>query len=154
LIKPIEILVACSVKILHLRFILFSLKYFWPSSVPRSQPVNSLQLVDPNCEPKSSTSFLTIPYESVTDSLGAFLPENTPIAMMPPLTAPHIPHVLETPPQKPVAILGIKSDRIPSLSVTARITLSAQYMPDSNSSPLRWTVLSIIFTPAFRDVVQ
>jgi len=70
--------------------------------------------------------------------------------MMPPLTAPHMPDVLETPPQNPVAIFGTKSDCISSLSATARSTLSAQYMPDSKSSPLRWTVLSIIFPPAFR----
>ena len=144
-----EIRVASSVKTLHFCLILFSLKYFWPSSVPRSQPVNSLQLVEPNFEPNSFTSFLTIVYDSATVSVGAFLPANMPITMIPPLTAPHIPHVRETPPQKPVAILGIRSDWIPSLSATARSTLSAQYMPDSKSSPLRFAILSIIFLSSY-----
>ena len=47
----------------------------------------------------------------------------------PPLTAPHRLPVREMPPQKPVAILGMTSDRMPCCSANASSTLSAQLKP-------------------------
>src|SRR5512147_1398554 len=67
--------------------------------------------------------------------------------MIAPLTAPHIPPVRDMPLQKPVAILGIKSDWIPWLSAIACSTLSAQKRPDLNSSRLRCGACSLMFQP-------
>ena len=68
------------------------------------------------------------------------------MAMMPPVRAPQGPAVLAMPPQKPVAILGIKSDSMLYFSATAERTLSAQNNPDSNSSPLRSAILFILIS--------
>lgn len=65
---------------------------------------------------------------------------------MAPVNAPQDPEVLDMPPQKPVAIAGINSHSMLYFSATAERTLSAQYNPDSNSSPLRSTIFAILLS--------
>ena len=117
---------ASSVKFLHCSIKLFDLKVFCPSLVPKSQAINCLQFVEPNLLSNMSNSFLTAMYDVSGDSPDTFLQWNKLSAIITPLIAPHIPQVLETPEQKPVAIFGIKSDSIPLLSATESKTLSAQ----------------------------
>jgi len=67
------------------------------------------------------------------------------IAIIDPLNAPQILHVLDIPPQNPDAIFGINSEWIFFASQTARRTLSAQKNPDSNSSELLFSTVFVIY---------
>src|SRR5512144_2594808 len=73
-------------------------------------------------------------YEGCTDLLDSERPSARLTPIIAPVRAPHVPHVLDMPLQKTVAIFGSSSDSIPCAVARASTTLSAQYRPEAKDS--------------------
>lgn len=125
---------ASRVNTTHLARRLFSTKYRWPSGVSSLHPMRSRQSTVPKRASNwRITCWMSLQFSS-RGSVGRFRPVKRLSAITAPASAPHTFPVRAMPPQKPVAILGIRSDWTPRLCATACKTLSEQQKPLSKSS--------------------